>query len=79
MLKLLLDNELPSEMNVTKSKGINLSMLIVHLFTSVSECTPDQDLYPLTEIITDPQHASVSQSSICNLFTFSFFDEIGIP
>ena len=64
MLKLLLDNELPPEMNVTKSKGINLSMLIVHLFTSVSECTPDQDLYPLTEIITDPLHASVSQSNI---------------
>ena len=59
MLTLLLDEDVPPEMNINQSKGINLSMLMLHLFTSLSECTPEQDLYPLKEIITDPAKAAV--------------------
>ena len=71
MLTLLLDEDIPPEMNINQSKGINLSMLMLHLFTSLSECTPEQDLYPLKEIITDPAKAAVGY--YCIFFALAKF------
>ncbi|XP_067940321.1 E3 ubiquitin-protein ligase RNF213-like [Watersipora subatra] len=58
MLNVILDGQgLPPEMAVNQSKGTHLSMLVIHLFTSLVSCSKSDDLYPLQEIISQPGQA----------------------
>ena len=64
----MLDKDgLAAEMNMKQSKGTNLSMLVIHLFTSVLDSAPNHILYPFTEIVTKPEEAAVSVFSIVSL------------
>ena len=56
---LLLKDRLPKQLSVATSKGIHLSMLVLHLLTSLLDCKPEHDLYPLKEIISKPEEAAV--------------------
>lgn len=61
MLTILLNrNGVPPELNMEQAKGVNLSILVLHMFTSVVSCTPEQELYPLSAIITNPGQVAVS-------------------
>jgi len=64
MLQILLDEEiLPESIKVSHSEGMNLSMLVLHLFTSLYDSDVHSDLFPLSEIIF---HAT--ESSVCYIF-----------
>jgi len=47
-------------MNVKQSKGINLTMLILHLYACMYSTIHVADLYPLFEIIESPSNCTVS-------------------
>ncbi|KAF6041607.1 hypothetical protein EB796_000120 [Bugula neritina] len=55
---LLQDNQLPREMDVKQSKGINLSMLVLNLYSCLCSGGVMADLYPLSEIISQPLQAA---------------------
>ncbi|XP_067936897.1 E3 ubiquitin-protein ligase rnf213-alpha-like [Watersipora subatra] len=49
---------LPKEMDVKQSKGINLSMLILNLYSCLGGAGPKADLNPLAEIVNQPLQAA---------------------
>ena len=58
---MLLENDgLPNALSVERSTGIHLSMLVIHLYTTLLDCKQKEDLYPFKEIISQPEEAAVS-------------------
>ena len=62
MRMLLHDRGLPVEMDVRQSKGINLTMLVLNMFSCVGG-EAKADLAPLAEIVNQPLQAAVSVSA----------------
>jgi len=68
---LLQDNQLPREMDVKQSKGINLSMLVLNLYSCLCSGGVMADLYPLSEIISQPL-----QAAVCLLVLYIFHQSL---
>jgi len=60
MVEILLNKDkMPPEVDVSLSKGVNMMMLVLHVFSCTSSAKPTEDIFPLTEIITQPLQAAV--------------------
>ncbi|XP_067937583.1 E3 ubiquitin-protein ligase rnf213-alpha-like [Watersipora subatra] len=59
LMKMLLDpHGLPKEMDVKQSRGINLGMLVLKLYSCLGGTSPKADLNPLAEIVNQPLQAA---------------------
>lgn len=56
---MLLEDTLPKEMDVRQSKGINLSMLVLNMYSCLGGRDDKGQLHPLAEIVNQPANAAV--------------------
>ena len=67
-LKYLLQKDLPKAMDVKQSKGIQLSMLVLNMYSCMSTNNNMADINPLAEIVNPLQHQDVHVSSAIRYF-----------
>lgn len=58
--KLLIGGEMTRLFELRSAAGVNLAMLVIHLYCCLSSVSVSQRLHPLTEILTEPHQAAVS-------------------
>ena len=56
---LLYEGKLPQQLDINQSRGVHLTMLVLHLFSGTRNKQPAGIIYPLHELIESPTKAMV--------------------